>query len=465
LFITATCDFAPYDDPAIQSLGDNILMRPLTGAIGLMTTTRPVFAFSNRVINNNYLATALYRQPDGKYLTLGEAVKRTKNYTYQTSGDALNNRKFTLLGDPALTLGYPKMKVVTTAINNIAAAAYTDTLKALNRYTITGEVRNLQGVLMTDFSGNVYPVLYDKEQELSTRGNDPGSRVAGFRQQLNPVFAGKAKVQGGKFSYTFIVPKDIDIRTGRGRLSYYADNGATDGAGTETNWYVGGLGNEVKDDGQGPVVRAYLNDEKFVNGGIVNENPVLIVKLTDSSGINTVGTGIGHDLTATLDDDPRKIYILNDFYEADTSFRNGTIRFPLAGLSPGPHNLKIKAWDVFNNSSEQILEFMVAKQEELALKHVLNYPNPFTTNTRFWFEHNRPGEQLQVFIRIMTVTGKVVKTIQRTITTIGNRSDEISWDGRDDYGAKLGRGVYLWQLSVRTSDGKRVQKLEKLVIL
>jgi hypothetical protein len=465
LFITATCDFAPYDDPAIQSLGDNILMRPLTGAIGLMTTTRPVFAFSNRVINNNYLATALYRQPDGKYLTLGEAVKRTKNYTYQTSGDALNNRKFTLLGDPALTLGYPKMKVVTTAINNIAAAAYTDTLKALNRYTITGEVRNLQGVLMTDFSGNVYPVLYDKEQELSTRGNDPGSRVAGFRQQLNPVFAGKAKVQGGKFSYTFIVPKDIDIRTGRGRLSYYADNGATDGAGTETNWYVGGLGNEVKDDGQGPVVRAYLNDEKFVNGGIVNENPVLIVKLTDSSGINTVGTGIGHDLTATLDDDPRKIYILNDFYEADTSFRNGTIRFPLAGLSPGPHNLKIKAWDVFNNSSEQILEFMVAKQEELALKHVLNYPNPFTTNTRFWFEHNRPGEQLQVFIRIMTVTGKVVKTIQRTITTIGNRSDEISWDGRDDYGAKLGRGVYLWQLSVRTSDGKRVQKLEKLVVL
>jgi hypothetical protein len=440
-------------------------MRPLTGAIGLMTTTRPVFAFSNRVINNNYLATALYRQPDGKYLTLGEAVKRTKNYTYQTSGDALNNRKFTLLGDPALTLGYPKMNVITTAINNISAAAFTDTLKALNRYTITGEVRNLQGVLMTDFNGNVYPVLYDKEQELSTRGNDPGSRVAAFRQQLNPVFAGKAKVQQGKFSYTFIVPKDIDIRTGRGRLSYYADNGATDAAGTESNWYVGGLGNEVKDDGQGPMVRAYLNDEKFVNGGIVNENPVLIVKLTDSSGINTVGTGIGHDLTAMLDDDPRKIYILNDFYEADTSYRSGTVRFPLAGLAPGPHNLKIKAWDVFNNSSEQLLEFTVAKQEELALNHVLNYPNPFTTNTRFWFEHNRPGEQLQVFIRIMTVTGKVVKTIQRTVTTTGNRSDEISWDGRDDYGAKLGRGVYLWQLSVRTSDGKRVQKLEKLVIL
>ncbi len=465
LMITATCDFAPYDDPEIRSIGDNILMRPLTGAVALMTTTRPVFAFSNRIINTNYLATALYRQADGKYLSLGEAVKRTKNYTYQTSGDALNNRKFTLLGDPALTLGYPKMQVVSTTINNIATAAFTDTLKALNRYTITGEVRNLQGAVMADFNGTVYPVLYDKAQELSTRGNDPGSIIAPYSQQQNLVFSGKTKVQNGRFSYSFIVPKDIDYRTGKGRLSYYADNGLVDAAGAETGWYVGSLGNEVKDDGQGPVLRAYLNDEKFVNGGLVNENAVLIVKLKDSSGINTVGTGIGHDITAMLDNDPRQIFILNDFYEADTSYSSGTVRFPLTGLTPGQHSLKIKAWDVFNNSSEHILEFTVTKREEFMLKHVLNYPNPFTTHTRFWFEHNRPLEDLQVMVRILTVTGKLVKTIRRTINTAGNRSDEISWDGRDEYGAKLGRGVYLWQLTVRTADGKRVDKLEKLVVL
>jgi hypothetical protein len=465
LFITATCDFAPYDDPLIRSIGDNILMRPGTGGIALMTTTRPVFAFSNRVINNNYLSIALRRDASGRYPSLGDAVRLAKNFTYQTSGDALNNRKFTLLGDPALTLGFPAFTVVTTAINGIPAASFTDTLKALNRYTVTGELRNRQGLPMPDFNGYVYPTLYDKAQQIKTLGNDPGSRVTPFLQQQNLVLNARARVTNGRFSFTFIVPRDIDFRTGAGRMSYYADNGAVDAAGSEDNWYIGGLGNEVKDDGQGPDVRAFLNDEKFVNGGIVNENSVLVVWLRDSSGINTVGTGIGHDLTATLDNDPNRIFVLNDFFEADTTARGGTVRFPLPTLAEGPHTLKVKAWDVFNNSAERILEFTVAKKQELTLKHVLNYPNPFSENTRFWFEHNRPMEDLQVSIRILTVTGRVVKTIRRTINTLGNRSDEIGWDGRDEYGDRLGRGVYLWQLDVRSADGKRQQKLEKLLIL
>ena len=65
LFITATCDFAPFDNPTNNSIGENILLRSKTGAIGLMTTTRVVFAFSNRIINNNYLQFAL--QPDPKF--------------------------------------------------------------------------------------------------------------------------------------------------------------------------------------------------------------------------------------------------------------------------------------------------------------------------------------------------------------------------------------------------------------
>jgi hypothetical protein len=356
--------------------------------------------------------------------------------------------------------------VVTTAINGIPVSAYTDTIRALNRYTITGEVRDLNGVLMQDFNGTVYPSFYDKVKQQSTRANDPGSIKVNFDQQQSLIYNGKAKVQNGKFSYTFIVPKDIDLRTGRSRLSYYADNGVIDGSGVETGYYVGGLGNEVKDDGQGPLIRAYMNDEKFVNGGLVNETPVLLLKLNDSSGLNTVGTGIGHDIVAILDDNTDNIFVLNDFYEAESgSYQEGTVRFPMPKLEDGLHTLKIRVWDVFNNVSEFILEFKVVKKEELQLKHVLNYPNPFTTRTSFWFEHNRPSEDLQVTIRVMTITGKVVKTIAKTINTPGNRSDEIEWNGRDDYGAQLGRGVYLYQVIVKTRDGRQQQKLEKLVIL
>jgi hypothetical protein len=465
LFITATCDFAPYDNPAINSIGENILVRPKTGAIALMTTTRVVFAFSNRIMNNNYLQLALQAGANGKYKTLGDAVREAKNFTYQTSGDVTNNRKFTLLGDPALTLAFPQLKVRATKVNGIPVAQ-TDTLSSTEKITIEGEVTDLQGNVLTGFNGTVYPVVFDKPQTISTLANDAASQVTPFVVQNNSLFKGKATVQNGLFSFSFKVPKDINFQYGNGKLSLYAENGVTDAAGAFTNFIVGGVGNNTGNDTEGPEIKPYLNDEKFVNGGIANENPVLIVKLADSSGINTTGMGIGHDIVATLDNDNNRYFILNDFYQSDPdSYQQGTARFQLPALEPGTHSLKIKAWDVLNNSNEVVLEFTVANDEELKLSHVLNYPNPFTSHTSFWFEHNKPGQPLQVYLQIMTVTGRVIKTIRKTIITDGNRSDEIQWDGRDEFGDKPGRGVYIYKLRVTAPDKKKKEVMEKLVIL
>ncbi len=218
-------------------------------------------------------------------------------------------------------------------------------------------------------------------------------------------------------------------------------------------------------DNEGPEIKSYLNDENFANGGISNENPVLIIKLSDSSGINTVGTGIGHDIVATLDNDNRQFFILNDFYEGDLdSYQRGVVRFQLPELKPGLHTLKIKAWDVLNNSSEMMLDFSVARDEELELSHILNYPNPFTTKTQFWFEHNKPGQELYVRLQVFTLSGRVIKVIQKAINTPGNRSSELEWDGRDEYGDKVGRGVYLYKLSVTAPGKLKKEKIEKLVI-
>jgi hypothetical protein len=465
LFITATCDFAPYDNPTINSLGENILLRPKTGAIALMTTTRLVFAFSNRIMNNNYMQFALQPDAAGKYKTLGDAIREAKNYTYQTSGDIPNNRKFTLLGDPALTLAFPALKVQATKINGLPAAQV-DTLSAAELTTIEGEVTDWQGNLLTNFNGNVYSTVFDKPQTISTLANDPGSQVTTFQVQTNVLFKGKTTVNNGKFSFSFKVPKDINYQFGNGKLSLYAENAVTDANGSFSNFLVGGAGTDNSGDKEGPTIKPFLNDELFVNGGITNETPVLIVKLADSSGINTMGTGIGHDIVATLDTDNRQYFILNDFYTGDlNSYQRGTVRFQLPEMEPGVHTLKIKAWDVLNNSNEAVLEFTVAKDEELELSHVLNYPNPFTSHTNFWFEHNKPGQLLQVQLHIMTITGRVVKTISKTIVTEGNRSADIDWDGRDDHGDKLGRGVYLYRLRVTAPDKKKKEVIERLVIL
>lgn len=464
LFITATCDFAPYDNPSINSIGEDILLRERTGAIALLTTTRVVFAFSNRIINSNYFQQSLVPDANGIYPSLGDAIRLTKNFTYTNFGDIINNRKFTLLGDPALRIAYPKLKAKTTFINNQPPSA--DTLKALDRYTIRGEVTDNAGMKLSSFNGNVYPVIYDKEQTVRTLANDPGSSPANILMQNNIVFKGKAKVTNGEFSYTFVVPKDINYQFGTGKISYYAENGTTDGNGAENTIVIGGASLNPLADNTGPQVKGYMNDEKFVNGGITNEQPVLLLKLFDSSGINTVGTGIGHDITATLDNDNSRFFILNDFYEAEAdSYQKGTVRFQMPKLEEGNHVLNIKVWDVANNSSDYKLEFRVVKDTELKLEKVYNYPNPFTTSTTFMFEHNRPGDNLQVNIRIFSVSGKLVKSIQRTINDPGNRSFEINWDGRDDFGNKIGRGVYIYQLDVKDSNGKKQSALQKLVIL
>jgi hypothetical protein len=464
LFVTATCDFAPYDNPQITSLGENLLLREKTGAIALMTTTRVVFAFSNRVINNMYFQQALTKGADGKYPSLGESIRLTKNATYQNFGDIVNNRKFTLLGDPALRLGFPEYNIKTTSVNNFLPGS--DTLRAMDKYEIKGEVVDADGNLLDAFNGDVYPSVYDKEQTLQTFANDPESRQVSFQTQSNLLFQGKARVVNGKFTYSFVVPKDINYQYGQGKILYYADNGLKQGAGAETNWIIGGVGKNPASDAEGPQIKAYINDEKFVNGGITNETPVLFLRLFDSSGINTVGTGIGHDITVTLDDDPNKFFVLNDFYQADeNSYQRGGIRFQLPSLSEGLHQIRVKAWDVVNNSSDALLEFRVVKDQDLQLTQVYNYPNPFTSKTTFMFEHNRPGDLLSVSIRVFTASGKLVKNIRKTINNAGNRSFEIEWNGEDDFGEKLARGVYIYRIEVKDSQGKKKTALQKLVIL
>lgn len=465
LFITATCDFAPYDNPTINSIGENILLRSKTGAIALMTTTRLVFAFSNRIINNNYLLQALQQDVNGKYRSLGDAVKDAKNFTYQSSGDITNNRKFTLLGDPALTLAFPSLRVTATKVNGIPVTT-ADTLKATNKVTIEGDVTDIAGTVLAGFNGNVYPTVFDKLQTVNTLANDPGSQVTSFQVRNNILFKGKASVVNGHYSFSFKVPKDINFQFGNGKLSLYAEDGSKDANGMFTNFIVGGIGNNAGGDNEGPQIKPYLNDELFANGGVTNQNPVLIVKLSDTSGINTTGTGIGHDIVATLDNDNHRYFILNDFFQGElNSYQKGAVHFQLPALDPGPHTLKIKAWDVLNNSGEAVLDFVVAKDEELELSHVLNYPNPFTSNTSFWFEHNKPGLPLQVQLQIMTITGKTVKTFSRVITTEGNRSDEMQWDGKDEFGDKLGRGIYIYKLRVTAPDKKKKEVIGKLVIL
>ncbi len=470
LFITATCEFSRFDDPERTSAGELCFLNPEGAAIGLLTTVRLAFSNTNFVLNSNLYDVAFEPMNDGKMPSLGDISKLTK----QKAGLSFYYLNFHLLGDPALRLAYPQKQVFTTEINGkLVDPSKTDTLRALSKVTIKGFVGSTEGTKtkkMVDFNGILYPTVFDKEQKITCLGNDAASLTASgpfqFLLQKNIIYKGKVQVVNGDFSFSFIVPKDIAYNYDFGKISYYSHNGQTDAIGYNKNFYIGGASNNIVSDNVGPSIAMYLNDKKFVSGGTTNQKPNLYAEVADSSGINTVGTGIGHDINAILDGNSGKPIILNDYYEADlNNYQKGKIKYPFDQLTEGNHRLSLKVWDVQNNSNIVYTDFVVAQSAEMALTHVLNYPNPFTTHTKFYFENNQCCTTIKVNVQIYTITGKAVKTISLTLKNEGFRSDGIDWDGKDDFGDKLAKGVYIYKLSISDPENKKAEKTEKLVIL
>jgi hypothetical protein len=280
------------------------------------------------------------------------------------------------------------------------------------------------------------------------------------------LYKGQATVKNGLFSYTFVVPKDINYSVAKGKISYYANDATSDATGFDRDVFIGGSSSTGISDNKGPDIDPFINDRKFVNGGITQSEGTLLIDLFDENGINYSGNSVGHDITAVLDGDAQKTFVLNNFYEsALDDYQKGVVRFPLEGIAEGKHSLRIKAWDVLNNSSEVVLDFIVVSSTEGKLARVYNYPNPFSTSTRFMFEHNMPNQTLQVSLKIFSMTGKVVKRFRETINTPGTRYDGIMWDGNDQYSEKLANGVYLYKLSIKSENGFSDDKIQKLIIL
>ncbi|MBU2949540.1 type IX secretion system sortase PorU [Tamlana agarivorans] len=480
-FVTVTCEFTRFDNPYRETAGEFTFWNKQAGAIGLITTTRQIYV-SFAINFNNILGQYLFSYSnndtydDNEYPSMAEALRLAK------ADPAVSNnsqrRLVFFIGDPAMKLSFPKPSIRLTKINDVPLAQSTDTIKALSKVKLAGEVIDGSGNVLNNYSGILSTTIYDKYIERSTLGND-GQYLNGklvildFKTLGEIIFRGQASVSNGQFEFDFVVPKDIGIPVGYGRVSFYSKNEdlTLDQAGASVNTVkIGGLNENAAEDNVGPVINLYMNDENFVSGGITNESPTLLVKLEDANGVNT-SSGVGHDIVAILDGDEKNPIILNDYYQTEVDdYTRGIVSFPLRDLEPGLHTLTLKAWDVYNNSSVSEIQFMVFNEnQELVINNVLNYPNPFVDYTEFWFNHNS-SESLSVSIQIFTVSGKLVRTLNGSTSggavVNSSLSRDIVWDGRDDFGSKIGKGVYVYKLKVHSELlNKTVEKIEKLVIL
>ena len=460
LFITVTCEFSRFDNPNRTTAGELTFWNSSGGAASMITTTREIFISVGQGFNEDLMSVLL--EFNGEDLSIAESLATTKN-------NFTNFQKFFIyyFGDPAKKLAIPQPNVRITKMNGVDITQSLDTLKALARVNFEGVVTDNSNNVLNDFNGTLSTTVYDKPIDKTTLDNDGFNFFMTFDSQESKLFRGQSTVENGNFNFEFIVPRDVRIAFGNGKLSFYADNQESDRAGFNNDVVVGGINENAPEDTTGPEIQLFMNDESFLDGGNTNTSPNLIAKLSDISGINTSVTAVDHDIVAILDGDESNPIILNDFYETELNdFTKGKVIFRFRGLSVGNHTVKLKAWDTYNNSSEATINFVVVSDASLTLDNVLNYPNPFVNYTEFWFNHNKPNEPLEVQVQIFTIAGKLIKTINQQVQTTGNLARNIAWNGLDDFGNKIGKGVYVYKLKVKsTVSNISAEKYEKLVIL
>ncbi len=460
LFVTATCEFGRYDDPDVRSGAEEMLLNNEGGAIALVTTTRPVYQSSNIVLNKNFYKTVFLKE-GGEYPRLGDVVRITKN----SSIIGINNRNFSLLGDPSMRLNYPKEQVKITQINGHDVEDGVDTLRALRKIILTGQMQDGNSNKLINYNGIVAVTVFDKksiEETVERKGKKYSYEV---RKSL--IFKGKATVTDGDFNVAFVVPKNISYQYETGKISLYAQNknDLKDGNGANTDFIIGGTAKNITPDNNAPTIKLYMEDTTFIAGGYVQSNTLLLAKLFDENGINISDNGLGQDIIATLDGE--KTFVVNDFYQTNLdSYQKGWVAFPISNLSKGKHTITLKAWDTFNNSGEASIDFEVAGDDEIVFGKVYNIPNPVRGSTIFHIEHNKGGEELTVSIEIFSMKGERVSTLNYSYSNSPAVINNIVWDGSGAGGAQLYDGIYVYKIVLTSkSDGAKNQQYQKLVII
>ncbi len=452
--VAATCDWGRFDDAGSQSSAEDAIVNPNGGAIGVISADREVYSGDNAALNQVLYQYLFLNDPFSLTPRLGDGLMLTKN-DYQ-SGSLENVRKYHLLADPTMRLAVPRLAMQIDSINGKPVSDLTfDTLKALSKVTVAATIRDNNGAIQNLNSDSALVTIFDAERRDSVY--DSGIIGGAWHHSftfLKPgatIYRGDNTLRNGRVSATFIIPKDISYENKQGKVSAYFSGNGTDGRGYTNQVIVGGTSTSLANDTQGPTINIFFDTRSFRSGDLVNENPLMLVDLTDSSGVNDAGSGVGHGLEAWIDGASKGID-LTDFYNAaKDNYQAGTVQYQLTGLTPGRHTLAVRAWDVYNNSSTSQVDFSVASSTGLALVNVYNIPDPIRSTTTFTFQHNQLTP-VNVEIKIYTVAGRLIQILSSS--SYPEKFVQIPWDCRDRDGSRVANGTYLYKVIAKTVDGK-----------
>lgn len=453
-WLFATCNFAQCD-AGKRSAAETAVLNPKGGAIGILAATRTVYASQNTNLNRSVCDTLFGHSDVFHYdMTLGEAISIGKNLL----GSDENKLAYVLLGDPCMRLNYPTDYHVETLTEM-------DTLNALSVQHVEGRIIDEDLNTVSDFNGKVDITIYDKMQSIPTRDNDNAGgdpRVIAYNDYPNTIFSGATDVKDGLFNYTFMVPKDIRYNFDNGRIVYYAVTAdsleTAEAVGHFEQFIIGGTGSTVAIDTIGPEMEIYLNSPAFRNGDKTYATPRFFANLYDENGINTAGAGIGHDLMLIIDDDPKMIYSLNEYFTAaNNSYQAGQVSYLMEELANGPHSLTFRAWDLLNNSTTKSLNFIVEAGLDPSIYNVTTYPNPVQQSgvVHLIVNYDQPDELIETEIYLYNTAGQMVYSHKQ------DNPDAVSINLPS---LGLNTGVYIYSVKIKSASSKYSTTSGKIIV-
>ncbi len=459
-FITATCEFSRFDDPSLESAGEQLLLNPEGGSISLMTTTRQAFSHSNFNLNQKLYA-ALFDKSNNQILRLGDLIRISKT----PSNSLIYN--FVLLGDPALRLNYPKQKIVITSFNERPADMAADTLAAMSEIQLEGIILDQNGNHNTEFQGVVDVRLFDKKTKHRTLGNDDLSYPKDFKFYDKLLYRGKLTVTDGYFSMQIKLPRNIAYQTDYARFSFYALDSIQqiDAVGHFDNFLIGGDAASITPDNEGPQIDIFINDLNFQDGDIIADGATAIILLQDKDGINFLGNDIGRDLSLTHQSpEQTNHYIVNSLYKPQiNAFGKGEISIRLEDNSIGTHKLIMKAWDLHNNSTTKEISFEINPKAQIHISNLRNGPNPFSRETTILFDHNKPGQHLDIQLELFNNIGQRIAVLTHNMYCSGLKSEPIPLDMNKLLGNNRQSGIYFYKLTITDDFGNSISVPQKMI--
>jgi flagellar hook assembly protein FlgD len=145
-------------------------------------------------------------------------------------------------------------------------------------------------------------------------------------------------------------------------------------------------------------------------------------------------------------------------YDSGSS-EDGTVAFPLSNLqtlSLGSHVIRFSASDNLHNTSFAQIGFVVVN--DLSIDRLVNFPNPFGSDTYIYFEVPAAANELFAEVKIYTVSGRLIKQIGPDLVA---GTAQLRWDGRDEYGEEVATGVYFYKVELWEEGGTRISKIGK----